>query len=520
VFEAVDVQWEAQSRAAASFKNKRAARNDNDAGGGRESSSEGGGVKATRCGETTEAETEAEYEEDNGSSGNNQQGGMVNTDSLVVLKCLKPVTERKIRRELLVLTHCATLPNLARVIGIVLPDSMDNDDDDDNDNEDDRVVGLSTTTSSATGHPRKRRRHHSRLQRDNIGSITDAASVEVVRHKKSPATIATTTQAKNSNKGNTHHGTQLPALVLEHAGQNCQWFCHPQQPTQNGEKDQQYLTEYEMKYYLCHLLLALDGLHAAGIMHRDVKPRNTLINRFLPPNNHHDGGGSEANDNNSLRKDQPLVLVDLGLADFYHPGTKYNVRVASRHYKSPELLIGYHHYDYAIDMWSVGCILAGLLFRKEPFFRGKDNEDQLGKIVSVLGTRDFLTYCRKCDVRLTGGMRAAIGKYCSRAAMAKEASSSSSSEEAPSSLLDNDMGRRTPWMNFLCDPTCPVPSADALDLLDGLLVYDHERRWTAREALGHAFFDDVRERVLREVRERMAWEERRDAEKERSGSRW
>lgn len=36
--------------------------------------------------------------------------------------------------------------------------------------------------------------------------------------------------------------------------------------------------------------------------------------------------------------------------------------------------------------------------------------------------------------------------------------------------------------------------------------YDHEQRWTAREALGHSFFDDVREQVLREVQERVMHE--------------
>ena len=86
------------------------------------------------------------------------------------------------------------------------------------------------------------------------------------------------------------------------------------------------------------------------------------------------------------------MLIDLGLADFYHPGTRYNVRVASRHYKSPELLLGpsFGYYDYAIDLWGVGCILAGLMFRREPFFRGKNNVDQLGVIIQVLGTTDLL----------------------------------------------------------------------------------------------------------------------------------
>ena len=199
---------------------------------------------------------------------------------------------------------------------------------------------------------------------------------------------------------------------------------------------------------------------------------------------------------------QPLMLVDLGLADFYLPGKEFNVRVASRHYKSPELLIGYEYYDYAIDMWSVGCILAGLLFRTEPFFRGVDNEDQLGRIVSCLGTRDFLPYCRKCNVRLSSKARAAIGKYCSESS---SSSSSSSSEDAPISLTNSAIGRRKPWLSYLTSD-CPLPSSEATDLLDRLLVYDHEQRWTAREALGHSFFDEVRDEVWNEVQERILWE--------------
>ncbi len=46
-----------------------------------------------------------------------------------MLKCLKPILERKICQELLVLTHCTRqrLTNLAHLIGVVLPDLMDGD---------------------------------------------------------------------------------------------------------------------------------------------------------------------------------------------------------------------------------------------------------------------------------------------------------------------------------------------------------------------------------------------------------
>lgn len=47
-------------------------------------------------------------------------------------------------------------------------------------------------------------------------------------------------------------------------------------------------------------------------------------------------------------------IIDFGLADFYHKRKEYGVRVATRHYKGPELLVDYTTYDYSLDMWSVG----------------------------------------------------------------------------------------------------------------------------------------------------------------------
>jgi casein kinase II subunit alpha len=347
------------------------------------------------------------------SSGNNNDedattspsAPIVDPRTLAVLKCLKPVSDRKIRRELLVLSHCWRLPNLVKLLGVVIPAA-------------------------------------------------------------------------------THHQQQptMPSLVLQHAGVHSQWLCHGRgvDPTSivtscadaKEEQIQQsksvFLTEYEIKYYLCHLLVALDALHAAGIMHRDVKPRNVLINKQQ----------KDINDESSIfqhhQEEQPLLLIDLGLADMYLPHTKYNVRVASRHYKSPELLVGYGYYDYAIDVWGVGCILAGLLLRREPFFRGRDNLDQLGKIIGVLGTSDLLSYMTKYKVDLKPELRKVIAKYVVRG------------------------GHKKAWMDLIL-PECPVPSDEGLDLLDKLLVYDHAERLTAKQAMGHAFFDSVRERVKTDV---------------------
>lgn len=113
------------------------------------------------------------------------------------------------------------------------------------------------------------------------------------------------------------------------------------------------LTDLDVRLYVYKLLEALDYSHQHGIMHRDVKPLNIVINH----------------DEHALR------LIDWGLADFYKPSQEYNVRVASRYYKGPELLVDDKLYHYSLDVWSLGCTLAGMVFRMDPFFKGADNND-------------------------------------------------------------------------------------------------------------------------------------------------
>eukprot|EP00958_Prasinococcus_capsulatus_P008013 scaffold751_cov395-Prasinococcus_capsulatus_cf.AAC.20 len=99
------------------------------------------------------------------------------------------------------------------------------------------------------------------------------------------------------------------------------------------------LTDYDIRYYIFELLKALDYCHSQGIMHRDVKPHNVMIDH----------------------EKRTLRLIDWGLAEFYHPAKEYNVRVASRYFKGPELLVDLQDYDYSLDMWSLGCMFAGMV---------------------------------------------------------------------------------------------------------------------------------------------------------------
>ena len=55
-------------------------------------------------------------------------------------------------------------------------------------------------------------------------------------------------------------------------------------------------------------------------------------------------------------------------------------------------------------------MLAGLIFKKEPFFQGSDNIDQLVKIAKVLGTEDLYKYIDKYELKLDKQYNGLLGK--------------------------------------------------------------------------------------------------------------
>lgn len=148
------------------------------------------------------------------------------------------------------------------------------------------------------------------------------------------------------------------------------------------------IKDHEIRYYMYELLKALDYSHSKGIMHRDVKPQNIIIEPST----------------------RTLKLIDWGLAEFYHYGQDYNVRVASRYFKGPELLVDNLYYDYSLDIFSTGAMFAGIIFQKEPFFQGSDNYDQLVKIAKVLGTDDLKKYVHKYHLKLDKHYDQILGK--------------------------------------------------------------------------------------------------------------
>ncbi|XP_058764487.1 cell division control protein 2 homolog 1-like isoform X1 [Vicia villosa] len=189
----------------------------------------------------------------------------------------------------------------------------------------------------------------------------------------------------------------------------------------------------QVKMFLYQMLCGIAYCHSHRVLHRDLKPQNLLIDRRT----------------NSLK------LADFGLARaFGIPVRTFTHEVVTLWYRAPEILLGSRHYSTPVDVWSVGCIFAEMSNRR-PLFPGDSEIDELFKIFRILGTPNEDTWP---GVTSLPDFKSTFPRWPAK------------------------------------DLAAVVPNLEpaGLDLISSMLCLDPSKRITARSAVEHEYFKDIK----------------------------
>ncbi|KAF9472607.1 hypothetical protein BDN70DRAFT_886832 [Pholiota conissans] len=193
-----------------------------------------------------------------------------------------------------------------------------------------------------------------------------------------------------------------------------------------------------IRRFTSQMLLSLTLMRHHRIVHCDLKPENVLLR-------HPAKSG--------------IKVIDFGSSCFEHE--KIYTYIQSRFYRSPEVILGMN-YHMAIDMWSLGCILAEL-YTGFPIFPGENEQEQLSCIMEVLGAPDKEFVNRSSRRKLffdTNG--------------------------APRTVINSKGRRRRPGTKTLAQ-VLRCNDEEFVDFVAKCLVWDPERRMKPQTALRHPF---------------------------------
>jgi dual specificity tyrosine-phosphorylation-regulated kinase 2/3/4 len=193
-----------------------------------------------------------------------------------------------------------------------------------------------------------------------------------------------------------------------------------------------------IKRFTSQILLSLVLMRQHRVVHCDLKPENVLLR-------HPAKSG--------------LKVIDFGSSCFEHE--KIYTYIQSRFYRSPEVILGMN-YHMAIDMWSLGCILAEL-YTGFPIFPGENEQEQLSCIMEVLGVpdKDFVN-------------------KSSRKRLFFEPNG------APRAVVNSKGRRRRPGTKTLAQ-VLRSNDEEFVDFIAKCLCWDPERRLKPQAALKHPF---------------------------------
>lgn len=218
--------------------------------------------------------------------------------------------------------------------------------------------------------------------------------------------------------------------------------------------------------YMYQLLRGTAFCHSHGVLHRDLKPQNLLVDRR-----------------------GTLKLADFGLARaFTVPIRQYTHEVVTLWYRAPEILLGARQYAPPVDVWSIGAIFAEMANRRA-LWPGDSEIDELFRIFRTLGTPDERIWP---GVSSLPDFKPTFPRW-PRANLARIVRA-----RLPVWLAGWLAGRLGVVSRSVDHGCCyswwlQVPSLDeaGLDLLKQMLAFDPAKRISAKAAMSHPWFDDL-----------------------------
>lgn len=242
----------------------------------------------------------------------------------------------------------------------------------------------------------------------------------------------------------------------------------------------------ETKCLTRQLFSAIRYIHKKCIIHRDLKLSNLLYDK--------DRGLLKLADFGLARKmngnrTTTATRIDTrtrrqGLPRFPStPEPMLTPKVVSLWYRPPELLLNTESYTMAIDLWAAGCVVAEFLLGK-PLFRGKNDLDQLTKIVDVLGPPFVDIWPGLLDMPLVKN-----GSIELPFSLAMQNDPKRISLTGTGAGSGNGTGAGNAICKGLMDQFSNL-SSSGIEVLTSLLKYDPDRRWTAEDAFNCSWLNE------------------------------
>ncbi|KAK4746443.1 hypothetical protein SAY87_012755 [Trapa incisa] len=190
---------------------------------------------------------------------------------------------------------------------------------------------------------------------------------------------------------------------------------------------ERFFSEAEIRNWCFQVFQALAYMHQRGYFHRDLKPENLLVSKEV------------------------IKIADFGLAREVNSKPPYTEYVSTRWYRAPEILLQSYQYNFKVDMWAMGAIIAEM-FTLRPLFPGSSEADEIHKICSVIGSPTQESWAE--------GLR-----------------------------LSKAINYQFPQLAGInLSALIPSASPEAINLISSLCCWDPCKRPTAAETLQHSFF--------------------------------